>query len=119
MFDSQVVQRLVEASVEAGEWDSVPAILTVPGCKANRGVQAICWGGCLGPDEGKVEELELELELQLEQGPELELVPVAGKDGTGCPASRVDRTALELELELQQELEQELELELELEQELE
>lgn len=43
---------------------------------------------------------ELELELQFEQGLEIELVLVAGKDGTGCLASRVDTAALELEMEL-------------------
>lgn len=40
MFDSQVVQKLVEASVEPRWLDSVQAILTVLGCMANQGVQA-------------------------------------------------------------------------------
>lgn len=48
MFDSQVVQRLVEATVEAGWLDSVQAILTALGCMANRGVQATHWDGCPG-----------------------------------------------------------------------
>lgn len=48
VLDSQVVQKLVEASVEARCLDSVQAILTVLGCMANQGVQATHWGGCLG-----------------------------------------------------------------------
>lgn len=43
VFDSQVVQRLVEASVETGRLDSVQAILTVLGCMAIQGVQATHW----------------------------------------------------------------------------
>lgn len=43
---------------------------------------------------------------------------VAGKDGTGCLASRLGRVALELELELELQLELGSELEMELELEL-
>lgn len=42
----------------------------------------------------------LELELELDLGLELELELVAEEAGTGCPASKADRAALQLELEL-------------------
>lgn len=91
----------VEASVEAPSMDSVPAILTVPGCKASQDGQAslVRVVGC--PQQEQVPGLGLELELELEQGLEPELELVAAEAGTGGLASKAGRAASEQELELE------------------
>lgn len=88
--------------------DSVQAILTVLGYKANQGGQGTL-DGCWEQEQEQVLGLGLELELGPELGPEqgleLELELVAGEAGTGCLASKAGRAALEPELDLEEDLE--------------
>lgn len=84
--------------------DAVLAILTVQGCKTNRGANLVHLDGRCEEEQDQVLGLGQELRWGLEQGLELELELVAGEDGTGGLASKAGNFALQLESQLGLEL---------------